>query len=236
MNPYYWNVKAALTPRIKPVTIADIDVKFVAETGREQKRFETLMGERDVLKTLLQKTKPGDVVWDVGGSWGMFTIPLAMTGADVVVFEPVPRRIRKIRKNIDANSLNAEINEFALGADQEELVLEMEGENPGGLTDDAETGITTTVRPGDDVVADGAQAPTVLKIDVEGAEADTLAGLQTTLQREDCRLVVIEVHEDYLPLFEASEDDVIDYLEAAGFDVSVLARRNSENYHIIATK
>ena len=236
LSPYYWGVKATLTPRAKPVEIADVGVDFVAESGREQKRFETLMGERDVLEALVRRTNHDDVVWDVGGSWGMFTVPLAATGADVVVFEPVPSRFERIRQNLTANNLDAEIKEHALGAAEEELVLETEGENPGGLTEDAEKGVTTLVRPGDDVVADGEQPPTVLKIDVEGAEADVLTGLQTTLRRENCRLVVIEVHEDYLPLFGASEDDVINHLEAAEFDVRLLTRRNQENYHIIAEK
>lgn len=92
------------------------------------------------------------------------------------------------------------------------------------------------IRPGDDVIAEGGQIPTVLKIDVEGAENDVLAGLQTTLRRADCRLVVIEIHEGFLSLFGAHEDDVINRLEGSGFDVSILTRRSPENYHIIATK
>jgi len=48
---------------------------------------------------------------------------------------------------------------------------------------------------GDEFVLSGAfPIPTVLKLDIEGAEKVALEGLSETLRRDECRLVYVEVH------------------------------------------
>lgn len=232
---HFWRLKAAVSPPTTTVSFADLIVEFVTETPREQRRFETLMGERQVLESLIGEISADDVVWDVGGSWGMFTVPLAATGADVTAFEPVPDRVDKIERNLEANGLDATINRFALGNEQHELTLALSGENPGGLTERSGEEVATEVRVGDVVAADN-QSPTVLKIDVEGAEVDVLEGLEETLYRNSCPLVVFKIHKDYLPDFGGKAHDVREILEGAGFRLQTLYTRNESNYHIIARK
>ncbi|MBX0305053.1 FkbM family methyltransferase [Haloarcula salinisoli] len=192
------------------------------------------MGEREVLETLVSEVRSDDTVWDIGGSWGMFTTPLAATGADVSVFEPVPDRANKIKRNLSQNDLSATINQFALGAERKELTVAIEGKNPGGLTE-SDGAIQTAVRPGDSVVNESRiEVPTVLKIDVEGAEVDVLKGLSQILARPECRLLVIEVHRDLLGQFRATESELYELLD--GFNVETLSQRNDENYHLIAKR
>lgn len=235
LNPHYWRIRSALSSDIVEADIAGYQVEFVSESPVEKKRWETLMGERQVLEELLNKVDEDDVVWDIGGSWGMFACPLAATGAAVVSFEPVSDRCDKIRRNLDLNGYDATVKSFALGAERDELVLELEGDNPGGLTESG-IGETTEVKVGDEIAGREAPKPTVLKIDVEGAEAQTLRGLKRTISDERCRLVVVEVHRDHLIRFGDSKDDVHDLLEEAGFNLSQLMDRNKDNYHLIAEK
>jgi len=122
--------------------------------------------------------------------------------------------------------------EFALGEENREFTLATDGENPSSLSANGE--IPVTVRPGDDVVGDGVPAPTIVKIDVEGAEVNVLRGLSDTLKRDKCRLVCIEVHEDHLDQFDTSRMELISMLEAAGFETSELDRRNEKNWHLLA--
>lgn len=51
------------------------------------------------------------------------------------------------------------------------------------------------VVPGDDLRAEqGLAVPKLIKIDVQGAEEDTLLGLDRTLRDPACRVVICEIH------------------------------------------
>lgn len=75
---------------------------------------------------------------------------------------------------------------------------------------------------GDGVSIDGYAArnppPTLLKVDVEGAEYAVLRGAWRTLAAEGPELFV-EMHPHLLPEFEASPTDLFELLESAGYAV-----------------
>jgi FkbM family methyltransferase len=206
-RPFYWKLQKALSGGKVKQSVADVKVEYPVESWREQYRYETLVGERNILEYLIQEIGTDDVVWDIGGSWGMFTTPIAATGADTSVFEPVPNRVERIQKNLSYNNLDATVYEFALGESEQDLMLELEGSNPGGLTESTQSGVPAMVRPGDDLIKHGATQPTVLKIDVEGAEVETLRGLENTLNSPECKLVVIEIHSDLISHFDGDEEE-----------------------------
>lgn len=79
------------------------------------------------------------------------------------------------------------------------------------------------VETGDALVASsGASQPTVVKIDVEGAEAAVLSGLQETLGHPACRLVYCEIHPGRLGERGGSPELVRETLRAHGFTVETL--------------
>lgn len=235
-RPFYWKLQKALSGGNVKQSVADVKVEYPVNSWREQYRYETLVGERDILEYLIREIGTDDVVWDIGGSWGMFTTPIAATGADTSVFEPVSNRVERIQKNLSNNNLDATVYEFALGESEQELMLELEGSNPGGLTESTQNGVSAMVRPGDDLIKDGATQPTVLKIDVEGAEVETLRGLEDTLNSPECKLVVIEIHSDLISYFDGDEEELFSRLLDAGFQIEEIDRRNASNYHISAIK
>jgi hypothetical protein len=65
------------------------------------------------------------------------------------------------------------------------------------------------------------QPPSIIKIDVEGAEGSVIDGLSNTIQRPECRLVYCEVHEQ-----EVAYDTINSKLESFGFDVSIIDERD----------
>ena len=78
--------------------------------------------------------------------------------------------------------------------------------------------VDTPVVTGDSLVASGeSPQPTVVKIDVEGAEADVVAGLAATLTAPACRLVYCEVHPGLLDGRDQDPDAVRRTLRDCGF-------------------
>ena len=59
-----------------------------------------------------------------------------------------------------------------------------------------------------------------MKIDVEGAELQTLRGLQSTIDRPECRLLYCEVHGEDANSKERALNEVRDLLHDAGFSTS----------------
>jgi FkbM family methyltransferase len=123
--------------------------------------------------------KPGDVVWDVGAHHGFVTLFAAdAVGPDgrVHAFEPGARSARILERHLRWNRVgNARAHAIALGA--------FEGEARFGGGGTSRTNAVgrgperVTVRTGASVVRDGwAPAPDVVKIDVEGGEAEVLRG------------------------------------------------------------
>lgn len=74
--------------------------------------------------------------------------------------------------------------------------------------------------------------PSVVKIDVEGAEADVLVGCGEVLRDRSLRLLLVEVH----PCLSGSPPGTVErYLSTMGLTCRELARRNQE-YWCLATR
>lgn len=146
----------------------------------------------DQIRFLRSLIRPGDVVWDVGAHHGYVTLMAAAAvgeGGVVHAFEPGERNARMLERHLRWNGArNAETHRLALGA------ADGEANFGGGYTSKMQAvgrgDERVTVRRGASLVADGeARSPDVMKIDVEGAEADVLAGAAEILPA-DARLVI----------------------------------------------
>ena len=144
------------------------------------------------MRCMASLINPGDVVWDVGAHHGYVTLCAAQrvgpTGS-VHAFEPSLRNRRLLARHVAWNGFsNVVIHPFALSS--------YNGEATFGGTDTSKMlhlgggSERVAVRTADSLVTSGAiPAPTVVKIDVEGAEADLLQGAGDLL-RKNTRLVI----------------------------------------------
>jgi FkbM family methyltransferase len=166
-----------------------------------------LMGTHDpisqgALKMLL---KPGMTFFDIGANVGFFSVIAARLvgpGGRVVAFEPLPSNARALAHNALLNGLrNVAVRQEALAATDGEATFLLSTEptwgklSGAGKPPDQQDGETTVaVRRLDGVIErDRLSAPDVMKIDVEGAEVDLLAGAERTL-RERRPVILMELH------------------------------------------
>lgn len=193
--------------------------------------LHTLRKEREFLEEFTAAIGTDDVVWDVGANLGVFSLLAAERARDghVVAIEPYIPTALRLEESV-------ELAEPAAHVDVVEAAL---SDTTGWVAlgvDRAEIGTQTpTLEPrpgqqkhiveevaGDELVEHGdLPAPTVVKIDVEGAECQVIDGLEETLSRPQCRLVYCEDHADAWG-GDGAVDGLQERLEALGFDVEVV--------------
>jgi len=152
-------------------------------------------------------------VVDVGANAGQFAIASAMIFSKVVVhsFEPVPEAFSALKENVKALP-NIKVYPFALGERRgscelhvnshslSSSILEIDRSHMEAFPDEQqvrtiEVELTTLDAVFDDI---DLEPPVLLKLDVQGYEAKTLAGATRTLAR--CDFVVLEA--SFKPMYQ----------------------------------
>ncbi len=197
-----------------------IEARSFAPWGAQAYAVLTGTHEIQVQQALVRSLHTGDVVWDVGANIGSLTLLAARIvgpGGHVVAFEPDADCARAIRTNAALNDLHqVEVVEAAVAArsgvadlvvvrDRLWTRLASVGDHHQG-----EQRVEVPTVALDDLA--GPQ-PALIKIDVEGAELDVVAGM-TRLLREARPIVVCEMH--------GRNTEFCDAMAAAGYTVSNL--------------
>jgi FkbM family methyltransferase len=192
----------------------------------ELRTFETdVFKEQHIMERLILTLKPGDVVYDVGANVGLYALLLAKVVGErgqVIAFEPVREYYGRLLENVTLNG-TTQVRSFerALGDYSGELRISAGGalgHQAGAGDDPSGDGYrTVTVVEGDRLREEAKlPLPTVVKIDVEGAEYGVLRGLRETLARPDCTVIMCEVHPQLLPA-EVSPELIFDLATSLGF-------------------
>lgn len=176
--------------------------------------------ESDLVDVMRTHLAPGGVLFDLGANVGYFTlIGGALVGPEgrVVAVEPLPANAHALRHNIALNGLsNTTVVEAAGSGAPGHGILDVHVDNQkSALSDGATpgTGLRVATVSIDSEAARLGISPTLLKIDVEGAELDVLQGAERVL-REDRPVVLCEVHTARPDL---ATDPVAAFLRQAGY-------------------
>ena len=164
------------------------------------------------MELLASLIRPGDVVWDVGAHHGFVTLCAARaigTSGSVHAFEPSAENRETLRYHVRWNHLaNVEVHAFALSNFDGESTFGGSGTSKmfslGGGSEVVQVRSARTL-----VDAGVCPPPTFVKIDVEGAEPETVTGILRVLPPSARLLIAVHGRE--------SDQRCTALLEGAGF-------------------
>lgn len=187
-------------------------------------RLRPLTKEPWTVDWIEQHLRPGDVLYDVGANVGSYTLVAAKAcpEARVVAIEPGFANFAALCENLVLNGVEEQVVPLPL------VVGEAPRLGTLGYSELAAGAALHTLDAGgaayrqpvlvhtlDSLVRTfGLEPPTLVKLDVDGAEAAVLAGARECLRRPTLRSLIVEVEDD-------STDVVLAELEQADFELRV---------------
>jgi len=208
----YFSAKDAMQftpgPTIKRTSFRGASVFFRCEMTYplEWKILQSGYFDRDVLELVADLIRPGLAIADVGGNVGGLAIPwaLALPEVEVHSFEPNPLALARFRHNLDLNpAARLHVVEKAVG--ERPGSLEFHAFDGQYLADSSFVQPPKIDNPGrvmavevitlDDYFADRPVQPGVIKLDIQGYEAQALAGAARLLAQ--ARPYIVFEHEDH---------------------------------------
>jgi FkbM family methyltransferase len=201
--------------------------------GQSDPAYALGTNELPVQEALARCLQPGDVFFDIGANVGFFTVigaRLVGPTGRVCAFEPVPENADLVRKNAARNGFaNVIALEQAVSATSGmgELLL---AHYSGGATlseadipPDLAGSITVDLVSIDDLVSrQKLPPPTVVKIDVEGAELAVFQGMVQTMM-DFGPIIIYEIDDGDEEAFRRKQRACDDFVQNLGYELVPLA-------------
>lgn len=253
---YEREVLSRLVPLIsdtKTVSVGSASATYSISSRSDYYSVASLGSERGVLVDLLGRVNSDDVFYDIGAHYGLYTCLLGdvLSEGEVIAFEPFPNNVEWLKRNININQTPAQVIEKVLWDKEGEVEMGRDEEKSGTRVIDAGEGkVSNEIAEeesvqrvtGDSLIEEeDLPQPTVMKIDVEGAEIRVLRGLEDTLRNSECRLIICEIHFPMKGGYRSAKDydddpyEVYDILRKHNFSISQLdPKANRPGVHLIS--
>lgn len=194
--------------RNRDVTISDgIGAGLQFNSAHSNPAYSLGTNELPVQQMLAQNLGAGDVLYDIGANVGFFTIigaKLVGPTGHVYAFEPVPENAAAVHHNASLNNLTQVTVLHRAVSDRdgsgELLLAHYSGGSALSTVDTPPPDLRAVIKV--DVVAidslvsrQAILPPTVVKIDVEGAEINVLRGMAQTMN-DHKPLIIYEIDDD----------------------------------------
>lgn len=216
-----WQIAARLlpVPHVMPFVNDTVLVMEQGMTGATGNWYCGLHEEAD-MGFVLHALREGDLFVDIGANVGSYTVLASgAAGARTVAFEPVPSTHAKLMRNIAANGIADRVtaHNLGLGACNEVLRFTAGHDTTNHVVNGATNAPTIKVPVWrlDDVL-DGA-VPRLIKMDVEGWEAEVLEGMPDTLANPTLVAIITETNESAARYDEDKDDRVAKVMSEHGF-------------------
>jgi FkbM family methyltransferase len=225
LNRARFELRGALVQDVE-VTDEQYTHSFRCEDPFEVLRAATLLDkEAGTIGWIRSEVRPGDVFYDVGASIGVYTLVAARrVGEDgaVYAFEPHLANAQALLHNVRQNELGGSVKVLSCALSDRERYIDFDYLSDRPATYDvpdsqkrelsplfSELKHATTL---DRLVEGGfARPPSLVKIDVDGAELQVIQGMRNLLLGDNRpRSVQVEVNRQ-------SKDAVDDFMEEHGF-------------------
>jgi FkbM family methyltransferase len=168
---------------------------------------------------------PGDVVFDVGANLGAYSLLLAQwvgPAGCVYAFEPAPEARRGLERHVRLNDCSHRVMISAEAVSATRGLAQFRASGPQGdnrLVTSGDGGDRIPVRTTsiDEFCSAHHLAPSLIKIDVEGAELEVLRGARRTIvARGDALHVYVEMHPGLWPSMGCSREQMEEELARQG--------------------
>jgi FkbM family methyltransferase len=215
----------------------DHSIKFNIHNAVENYRLALFGDEKDFAVELVSSLNEDDILFDIGSSVGLISILSAkkLKKGNVISFEPDPENYKNLESNFSLNGLsNYKIAKIAVGNKKEKLKLYTAGSGSYSPSlkqiNTIENWIEVDVEPIDTyIVEQNLPNPTVVKIDIEGAEMMALQGMSQLLKSKNKpRLIYLEVHPDFLEAFNTSTQQIFDFISEHGYKIAKQTQRDNQ--------
>lgn len=217
-----WQIGTRLLKMPHLVPFVD-DTVLVVERGMTGATGNYYCGllEHSDMAFVLHFLRADDLFVDVGANIGSYTV-LASGGAKArtVSIEPIPSTFKNLKRNVIVNQLEdqVECHNIGLGASDETLRFVSSRDTTNRVATEQDQGsdfIDVPVRRLDAVLANA--QPALIKIDVEGWEAEVLKGMPEQLAQPNLAAIIMETNSNSGRYGCEGENEVITTMAAAGF-------------------
>ncbi len=167
---------------------------------------------------------PSMCLFDIGASFGAFSLVAAHFGGTAIAVDPSPiaTRLIRVQTRLNGYEKNIRIVEACVG----DTIGETEMLSSGVFSDGyyrmtrqrSGSELTKTSAVTIDQLAEQFGPPTHLKIDVEGYEAAVLRGARKTMTRV-APLLFLELHNEMMRSEGSDPGSVLDYLEEMSYEM-----------------
>jgi len=213
-----WLMSRFQRPLLKLLFSLNKDTITISPAGLPSHRFRMWLNwqgnlafalglyEPEATRSIRQMVKAGNCCLDVGANLGYYTISMAKWVGScglVVAFEPFPTNFETLERNVHLNGLKNVILAPTALSNRNGVLRLIYSVNDhfsatpsakGYAVDENQDSIQVPTRRLDDYVAELGRIPTLIKIDVEGAELSVLEGAQNTLASVR-PILLVEVHD-----------------------------------------
>jgi len=206
-------------------------------TRKSYEEFETKLVKKII--------KEGDVVIDIGGNIGYFTLIFAKLvgeNGQVFVFEPEPNSYKILKKNVEINGYNnVKLINKAVSNEPKKVKLYLDDSNLGGhslANRNNKKSIEIDAIKLDEFLGSKGKI-NFIKMDVEGAEIEAIKGMSDLLKKMDDLKMLIEFNPKMLKGFGVTTEEYFNELTKHKFKIYDLDNKNErliqiKSYHDLA--
>lgn len=234
---------------IKRLDYAPTDIFLYINNIREyHTRAYSCAKEPETIAWIEHYATDKSILYDIGANVGAYSLVAGVRGTRVLAFEPAFQNLYTLSKNITLNRLDTKITSFGIAFSNRSLIdnfvyletlsgtsrcfynaekkFHLDSSNP-----EIEKGVPV-MRLDDFQKIFQLPCPTMLKIDVDGAEAEVLQGAEETLHNVELKTVLIEIDHS-----QEDELNIIASLNAKGLVHQSVHWRSATTYnHIFVRK
>lgn len=216
-----WQISARLfpVPHIVPFVGDSVLVMEKGMTGATGNWYCGLHEVED-MAFVLHMLRENELFVDVGANVGSYTVLASgAVGAKTKCFEPASDTYRKLTRNVFANQIQDRVDchNIGLGAREEILNFTAGHDTTNHIVSEPAEGDTEEIQVRRlDAVLNG-EVPVLIKMDVEGWEAEVLAGMPETLANPALVAIVAETNDSASRYGKSEKLSISETMQVHGF-------------------